>query len=347
MPATARAEASKTVSYVLPTRDQSKGAQVLRIASETSPPNPHGASCQRSLPLFRVVRPGLTAPAPAGVDGDSLHADSHHAPATKQPALTAADQGSLPAVSPAPAPSSRRQLWSAASVASLCVNYPTAKPVREIGAELGRSPGSIYGKARRLGLKRPRRGAAPTEDTALPPAPVPVPQAPPPSAAPAPEPPPRTPPASQPTLAAFQPLPVLKAERTKMGGRPGRWAENDGALSERLERLFIANFSPGCIAAVLGVTERAAATRAWVVNCPRRDPQALRHDVEAACLLDRLAASLPRELHCWKSGKMLVRKSCSRKGHAIWGTNGTRLSNDAKRQRSYKILMASAPLHAW
>ena len=132
-----------------------------------------------------------------------------------------------------------------------------------------------------------------------------------------------------------------------MGGRQGRWTENDGALSERLERLFIANFSPGCIAAVLGVTERAVATRAWVVNCPRRDPQTLRHDVEAARLVDRLAAPLPRTLHCWKNGKPLVRKRCSRKGHFIWGTNGTRLSNDAKRQRSYKILLASAPMHAW
>ena len=132
-----------------------------------------------------------------------------------------------------------------------------------------------------------------------------------------------------------------------MGGRQGRWTENDGALSERLERLFIANFSPGCIAAVLGVTERAAATRAWVVNCPRRDPQTLRHDVEAARLVDRLAAPLPASMYSWKQQKMLVRKRCSRKGHFIWGTNGTTLSNDARRQRSYKILNASAPLHAW
>ncbi len=132
-----------------------------------------------------------------------------------------------------------------------------------------------------------------------------------------------------------------------MGGRSGRWTEDDGALSERLERLFIANFSPGCIAAVLGVTERAVATRAWVVNCPRRDPQALRHDVETARLVDRLAAPLPRAVQSWKNGKSLVRKRCSRKGHFIWGTNGTTLSNDARRQRSYKILNASAPLHAW
>ncbi len=142
-------------------------------------------------------------------------------------------------------------------------------------------------------------------------------------------------------------MPAPKAERTKMGGRAGRWAEDDGALSERLERLFIANFSPGCIGAVLGVTERAVATRAWVVNCPRRDPQALRHDVEAARLLDRLAAPLPRAVQSWETGRMLVRKRCARKGHWIWGAAGTILSNDAKRQRSYRMLAASAPLHAW
>ena len=132
-----------------------------------------------------------------------------------------------------------------------------------------------------------------------------------------------------------------------MGGRSGCWTEDDGALSERLERLFIANFSPGCIAAVLGVTERAAATRAWVVNCPRRDPQALRHDLEAARLVDRLAAPLPRELHSWKDGKPLVRKRCRRKGHFIWGMSGTTLSNDAKRRTSYRKLTANTPVHAW
>ena len=132
-----------------------------------------------------------------------------------------------------------------------------------------------------------------------------------------------------------------------MGGRPGRWTENDGALSERWERLFISNFVPSCIAAVLGVTAGSVETRAWVVNCPRRDPQTLRHDVEAARLVDRLAAPLPGSVYSWKTGKMLVRKRCTRKGHFIWGASGTTLSNDAKRQRSYKILLASAPMHAW
>ena len=292
-------------------------------------------------------------------DCESQGADAQQAPAREQLSVVATDRDARVAAQPAATPSLRRQLWSPASVGLLRAEYPTAKLVRDISAELGRSVGAVYGKARRLNLKRPRRGAALCEGGPLLPTPALIPQAPQPSAAPAPEPPPTPPalqpmlpapqptlPASQPTLSVPKPSPAPKAERTKMGGRPGCWTENDGSLSERLERLFIANFSPGCIAAVLGVTERAAATRAWVVNCPRRDPQALRHDVEAARLVDRLAAPLPRVLHSWKNGKPLVRKPCRRKGHFIWGTNGTTLSNDARRQTSYKKLTASAPLHA-
>ena len=299
------------------------------------------------------MRPSPTKRLPAGVDGDSQRANVHRAPATEQPAIVAADQGSLPAINPALAPSSRRQFWLAASVAVLCADYPTVKPVYQISAELGRSVGAVYGKARRLGLKRPRRGAVPGEAVVALPVSPSAPDASQPDVAPAPEPPPTLPatlpmPATlKPPPPAPEPLPAPKAERTKMGGRAGRWTKDDGALSERLERLFIANFTPGCIAAVLGVTERAAATRAWVVNCPRRDPQALRHDVEAARLVDRQAAPLPRTLHSWKNGTPLVRKRCRRKGHFIWGTSGTTLSNDALRQRSYRDAAASGILHAW
>ncbi len=368
MPATARAEGNNPASYVPPVRDQSKGVHALRIASEASSPNSHGTPTQRSLPLFRVMHSGNPA---TRTDRDSHCADARQVPPREQPVMLAPDCGVGVVAQPGATPSSRRQLWSAASVGLLRVEYPTAKLVRDISAELGRSVDAVYGKARRLNLKRPRRGAVPVETVVAPPVPAPAPEPPQPSVAPeppqpsvAPEPPqpsvapapepPSMPPAPQPalpipqtTLSIPKPPPAVKAERTKMGGRPGCWTESDGALSERLERLFIANFSPLCIAAVLGVTEGSVATRAWVVNCPRRDPQALRHDVEAARLLDRLAAPLPGSVYSWKSGKALVRKRCSRKGHHIWGANGTTLSNDAKRQRSYKILMASAPMHAW
>lgn len=348
MPAIARAEGNTTASYAPPVRDQSKGVHVLRMSSETSSPNSHGAPTQRSLSLFRVMRPNLAECPAADIDGHLQRNDTQHAFITEQPAETPPRQSAHVVGTPAQPSSSRRQLWSAASVGLLRVEYPTAKLVRDISAELGRSVGAVYGKARRLNLKRPRRRAAPVEAAVAHPVPAPPPEAPQPNVAvdSTPKPPPM-PPAPQPVLLIPQPTPVVKAERTKMGGRPGCWTANDGALSERLERLFIASFSPSCIAAVLGVTEGSVATRAWVVNCPRRDPQALRHDVEAARLVDRLAAPLPGSVYSWKSGKMLVRKRCSRKGHYIWGANGTTLSNDARRQRSYKILMASAPMHAW
>ncbi len=299
------------------------------------------------------MRPNLAECPAAAIDGGLQPTDTQHAFVTEQPAETPLLQTAHVVGTPAPPLSSRRQLWSAASVGLLRVEYPTAKLVRDISAELGRSVGAVYGKARRLNLKRRRRGAVPAEAVVAPFVPAPAPDVPQPSAAAAPEPPPVPPapqpalPVSQPTLSVSEPPPARKAERTKLGGRPGCWTENDGVLSERLERLFIANFVPLCIAAVLGVTEGSVTTRAWVVNCPRRDPQVLRHDVEAARLVDRLAAPLPGSVYSWKSGKALVRKRCSRKGHHIWGANGTTLSNDAKRQRSYKILMASAPMHAW
>jgi len=327
---------------------------VLRMASETSSPNSHGASSQRSLSLFRVMRPNLAECPAAAIDGGLQPTDTQHAFVTEQPAETPLLQTAHVVGTPAPPLSSRRQLWSAASVGLLRVEYPTAKLVRDISAELGRSVGAVYGKARRLNLKRPRRGATLAEGAAPLLVPAAIPDVPQPVVAPPPEPPPPTPPAAPPTLSTakpppfvLEPTPARTVERTKMGGRPGCWTENDGALSERLERLFISNFSPACIAAVLDVTVCSVGSRAWVVNCPRRDPRALRHDVEAARLIDRLAAPLPPSVYSWKQEKTLFRKRCTRKGHYIWGTNGTTLSNDARRQRSYKILMASAPMHAW
>jgi len=350
MVALARVEDGSTASRAPSACAQNNGVRAFRIASAVPSPNPRSTPTQRSLPLFRIMHSGIPA---TRIDRDSQHADAQQAPPREQPAMLAPDGCACVVAQPVATPSSRRQLWSAASVGLLRVEYPTAKLVRDISAELGRSVGAVYGKARRLNLKRTRRGAAPAEVVALPvPAPASAPDASQPSAASVPEPPP-APPAPQPVLLIPQPTPSVpeppparKAERTKMGGRPGCWTENDGALSERLERLFIGNFSGSCIAAVLGVTESSVETRAWVVNCPRRDPQTLRHDVEAARLVDRLAAPLPGSMYSWKQQKMLVRKRCSRKGHFIWGASGTTLSNDAKRQRSYKILMASAPMHA-
>ena len=168
---------------------------------------------------------------------------------------------------------------------------------------------------------------------------APAPQSLPPLARPA-------PPSPQPAPAP-QPPPARKVELTKLGGRPGRWTENGGALSERLERLFISGFTTPCIAAVLNVTDAAVRTRAWVINCPKRDPKLLRRDVEAARLVDRLAAPLPPSIPSWTDRKILVRKLCKRTGNFFWGSNSIHFSNDAKRQHGYRDLRASESMHAW
>ncbi len=356
MSATAKAEGYGIPSYVPQAWERSKAVRIHPVTTETHSSSSQGTLAQRCLPLLRVMRPAPTPKLAPHARCDSPHTDSDFqpAPATEHSIGIATQQNAFVGAKPAPLSFSHRQLWSAASVGLLRAEYPTSRFVHEISAELGRSVGAVYGKARRLNLKRPRRGATLAEGAAPLLVPAAIPDVPQPVVAPPPEPPPPTPPAAPPTLSTakpppfvLEPTPARTVERTKMGGRPGCWTENDGALSERLERLFISNFSPACIAAVLDVTVCSVGSRAWVVNCPRRDPRALRHDVEAARLIDRLAAPLPPSVYSWKQEKTLFRKRCTRKGHYIWGTNGTTLSNDARRQRSYKHLMASAPMHAW
>ena len=347
MSALARMEASTAASGILPGRDYGPEAHTPRLVSKPCCHSRHDTPTQRSLSLFRISHSRSSETPATSMSCDSQDTDAQQAPAAAQPVITVADHGNVLFAQPSTPSSARRRLWSAGSVALLRGGYPTVKLVRDISAELGRSVGAVYSKARRLGLMRPRRGLVPVGSTVALSIPASILEALQPGVDPAPAPSPLTPLAIQPALPALQPSPAPKTERTKMGGRPGCWAKNDGALSERLERLFIVNFSPACIAAVLGMTESSVATRAWVVNCPRRDPKMLRHDVEAARLVDRLAAPLPASVWSWKQDKVLVRKRCRRKGHYIWGTNSTTLSNDAKRQRSYRMLAASAPLHAW
>ena len=117
-------------------------------------------------------------------------------------------------------------------------------------------------------------------------------------------------------------------------------------MSVRMERLYFAGFRDECIAAVLGVTPGAVLSRAWAINCPRRDPRTLRADVEAARRIDREAAPLPDAVTCWRRGKLLTRRQCNVKGDPFWGERGSRFSNDARRLRLFASLRASEPLHA-
>ena len=348
MSAIVKAKVQQTGSHVFPVGNPGKGVHTVHIAPEPQSPSAHNAPIQRSLPLFQVVRPEPVRNTAPHCANASLHTHSHPAQVIEQATGLLPQQGLFATAMPAGPRSSRRHLWSAASVDVLRSDYPTAKLVLDISAELGRSVGAVYGKARRLGLRRPCRGAAPADAAVL--LPAPAPEALQPSASPAPEPSPphvRLASLSPKPAPTPQPSPARKVELTKLGGRAGRWTKNDGALSERLERLFIGGFTTPCIAAVLDVTDAAVRTRAWVVNCPRRDLKLLRHDVEAARLVDRLAAPLPLSIPSWTDGKMLVRKPCKRKGNFFWGTSGIHFSNDAKRQHGYRDLRASESMHAY
>jgi len=60
-----------------------------------------------------------------------------------------------------------RRRWLQEEILSLASCYPTGEPVTDISERFGRSITAIYGKARRLGLSRPLRGAlAPVVDAA-------------------------------------------------------------------------------------------------------------------------------------------------------------------------------------
>ena len=205
---------------------------------------------------------------------------------------------------------------------------------------------AIYGKARRLKLKRLPRGAASAPDSVPPPvsdlfrepllsvteAALPDGEAVP--APPLPE-------------VALEPRPKQVVKRTKLGGREGRWVRNDGALSVRMERLHLAGFHDRVIAAVLGLTSAAVLTRAWAINCPDREGASLRYDVDAACLVDRQAAPLPKAVVSPDGRKTLTRKRCNLKGDFFWGESKTRFCNDARRLPYFAALSASAPMHAW
>ena len=273
-----------SVSYVPPTWGLDNQAYALRLVPRLSLPVPHGKPAQRSLPLFRVVRLHLSVTAEADIAIRPPPAQENLTlNAFEQPAPSAPDTSADCSVEFTPTTRAPPRRWSDANVVVLKADYPTPRPVRDIGAELGRSVSAIYGKARRLKLKRPQRGTAPL-----------------PSAAPLPD--LFMTPAAEIAEQAALPPPIAKpppsrkqvTKRTKLGGREGRWVRNDGALSVRMERLHLAGFHDKVIAAVLGLTSAAVLTRAWAINCPEREAAGLRYDVETARLVDRQAAPLPK-----------------------------------------------------
>lgn len=395
MSALAKISSGCTVSYVPPQWCRNFEVHTSRLASGPSLPDPHGEPTQRSLPLLRVVRLNLSVSVLPAIQGGSPHPDTQSVPTvSEQPATPAADQITCVVAEVTSLKPTRPARWSEANVGLLRSDYPTLRPVRDISADLGRSVSAIYGKARRLDLKRPKRRAAPTPSAAPPPLPnlftPPAPHVaepvsepsppvftPPHIAEPAPAPclpevtaplvaeaapeffaypevsaPPVAEPAPVPSLCGVsQSPPKQPVKRTKLGGREGRWVCNDGALSVRLERLHLAGFHDSCIAAVLGVTSAAVLTRAWAINCPDRDVTRLRHDVEAARLVDRQAAPLPKTVVALdrktRTPKTLTRKRCNVKGDFYWGDKHSRYCSDARRLPCFDDLRASAPMHGF
>lgn len=173
MPAPVRTEASTAASCVSSARNHSTDAHTLRMVSEPRCPIRHNARTQRSFPLFRVLHSRSSKNPAVPMDRDSQRVDTQQAPSDAQPVITGAEHSAFLFAQPVKPSSSRRQLWSAANVELLRAEYPTLKLVRDISAELGRSVGAVYGKARRLNLKRQRRGGAAVEGGLLPPAPSP------------------------------------------------------------------------------------------------------------------------------------------------------------------------------
>ncbi len=346
MSALAKIAGGYTVSYIPPQWSRDFEVHTSRPTSGPPLPGPHGEPAQRSLSLFRVVRLSFSVSAAPYIRGGSIPPDTQSMPTVSEhPTITAVAQiarvvAKVTAVRPA-----RPGRWTEANVSLLRSDYPTPRPVRDISTEIGRSGSATYAKARRLKLKRPQRGTTPAPSAVPPPLPdifmelvLPVTDSTPPVAESAPEPPPL-----EVTLA---PPPKQAVKRTKLGGREGRWVRNDGALSVRLERLHLAGFHDRIIAAVLGLTSAAVLTRAWAISCPDRDVTSLRHDVEAARLIDRQAAPLPKTVISLDGKTTLTRKRCNLKGDFFWGDSKRRFCNDARRLPYFAALSASAPMHA-
>ena len=163
MPALARVEAGDTASGIPHRRDQADALQSVRATSGRQLPYLHGPLGRCSLALLRVVGAGLGVGAAARASGASGHADARPVPPISGMQVAGATDQAAPVAGDArAAPHRGRGAWSDASVGLLLAVYPTSKPVRDIAAELGRSVGAIYAKARRLNLKRPRRSTAPS-----------------------------------------------------------------------------------------------------------------------------------------------------------------------------------------
>lgn len=247
-----------------------------------------------------------------------------------------------------------RQPWSGASVSTLLSDYPTAIPVVDIADRLGRSKGSIYGKARRLRLRRPARKEKHTEPAAvldLPPCatadeirarmtladdPIvvtePIVIA---GGEPTPE-PPSLPDGPAAHKDAEAPRPYVM---TPLEGRQCVWFPD---LVERMMRLWLANVNHHVIAAVLGrgITGKAVQSKAQRVGMLPRHGLILIRDIEIAGKIDREAAPLPGVIRDHHNKPRHLRR-CGMAGVACYMPPKMRFSPQAKETKTYQGAMSA------
>ena len=242
-----------------------------------------------------------------------------------------------------------RRPWSDMCVSVLRADYPTSTPVSDIAARLGRSIGSLYGKARRLELRRPPRGKRPKPVVAPGEAKsamaddgrAQMPAAGNPTvvngqAALANEPPP--PPSASGLIACTGEIKPRLSIRTRVGGRPSVWFPQ---VTERLMRLWLANVHPKVIGDVLGpqragrkVTASAVSTRGTWVGLPSRFGLTLVRDRDVASEFDRQAAPLPKTIRHGRETADL--RICPLTGTPFYSRNKNRLSKQAKATMYYR-----------
>ena len=157
------------VNYIPPEWSRDFEVHPSRLTPDQPLLGPHGKVVQHSLPLFRLVHISLSVSSLIPISRRSPPPDSQPMSIAKEhPATTAAHQVAHGAAEVTAVKLVRPGRWTEANVGVLRSDYPTLRPVRDISVEVGRSVSAIYGKARRLKLKRLPRAAASTPDGVLP-----------------------------------------------------------------------------------------------------------------------------------------------------------------------------------
>ena len=246
------------------------------------------------------------------------------------------------ALGPVTALPSRRR-WLEAEILSLVSAYPAGEPVLDISKRLGRSLTAIYGKARRMGLHRPQRGAPAAVVDEVPPeqvemvwpAPAPVLDLVPPTPAIPPFLPPVAMPAPAPQPVPRQPKPF---RLTALGGRQTVWSPE---LVDRLILLWVAGFHHTVIAEVLDLTPCGVASKAHRISLPFRAGMSLSKDVAAARRVDAAGGEVPKVIFT-ASGRKLTRKRCNMTGAWFYGDAGTHTCAEAKVTLYYDRMQATA-----